>query len=937
MITIRINGKEVQVPSEKAGSLLRFLREDQGLTGTKKGCDGGECGTCTVLVDGVARRACRVSLETLEGASVRTVESLSGPQGYHPVQQALAESGAVQCGFCTPGLAMAITGLLEKDPDPSEEAIRNALKPNLCRCTGYAAVLRAVRQAAGWMREGDPPPPRTGGPGGVGESPVPRDVWDKVRGRTLFADDLSRPGMLWGKIVYARVPRARIRSVDVREARAVPGVVRVAVASDIPGENAFGILVREQPVLAGEEICYVGDPLAVVYAETPEAAEEGAKNVRADLEELPGVHSPEEAREAPEPAVRGKRTLSHTRVRRGDAQAGFAQAAVVREGEFSVPFVEHGYLEPESALSYYDEEGILTLESPGQGSYLYHQMICAMLGLPEEKVRVIGTPAGGGFGGKEEPICQLHSALGTWLTGAPVKITLTREESILASTKRHAETIRARLGAREDGTLVAGQARIDVDTGAYASLGGPVAFRSGVVAMGPYSIENVETDAVSYYTNNPVGGAMRGFGSTQVAFSSEVLLDMVRVELGMDPFEIRLKNALAPGRQTITGQTLDEGEAYPEALEAVREALAREETLRKPPAPGWSVGVGLAGAYKNVGLGIGLRDQAGAILELSAEGIGLYHGSAELGQGTSAVLSQIAQEASGIPWWVFRVRTNDTACCPDGEETTASRQTYISGNAVRIAAGEFGEKWNAFLRDELELDGDPVWEEGGIRTADGQSYPWARLAREAAQRGIPLRCGCEYAAPDTVPLPERHTPQPGEPPENYRIHAAYCFAAQAAIVAVEHATGKVRVEKIIAASDAGRAINPALVRGQIEGGVVMGMGYALGEELLLDRGRPLSTTLSRCGIPRITEAPEIEAIVVERATPEGPYGAKGMGELSLNPTAPAIANAIFDAVGYRAMRLPIRAEAIREWLAEQGEQAAGDPGPRKGDTGDGTR
>ena len=924
-VTFEVNGRKQVTDSDLYPNLLRYLREGLGLYSVKNGCEKAQCGTCTVIVDGLAKRSCTLKLAKLDGARIETLEHLTEGGTLHPLQQAFIEEGAIQCGFCTPGMIMAAKALLDGNPEPSVEEIQKALRFNLCRCTGYVSVVRAIQKAAEVMR-GDGQFAGHQPQGRLGDSPWRKDALAKVTGMPIYADDRSFPDMLYGQLVYSPHGHARILAIDTSEAAACPGVVRVATHHDIPGQKVMGIIVEHQQILAEEEVVFTGDPVAVIYAQTLEAAREAAKRVQVEYEELPGVYNPMEARDSDRGFLHitkkeyhhREKILSHTQVRRGDPQEGFAQSDVILEEDFTVPFVEHAYLEPEAGLTHYDKDGVLVLYTANQGSVLWKKMMSKMLDLPLEKVRVVSTPAGGGFGGKEEPTVQLHCALGTFLTGRPVKITMTREESIMASTKRHAEWMHYKIGAKRDGTLMAIQADILVDTGAYASLGMPVTFRSGVCTAGPYSFPHAFTDSTSYYTNNPPGGAFRGFGSTQVAFASEVLLDELARALGMDPFELRIKNAIGPGKQTITGQTLEEGEAFLETLVAVRDALDRDRDRFKPSGPGKRIGIGIAGSYKNVGLGTGIPDKAGAYMTLEDGVVTLYHGAAELGQGPSTILAQIASEASGVPYDIMEVVANDSDLCPDGEETTASRQTYISGNAVKMAAEEFRGLLEGFLKNSLRMTGPLVLSDCGVQTEDGRTrVTWEEISEQARQDGVSLRVQAEFEAPHTVMLPKNNLPGPDDDPARFKIHAAYCYAAHAVILEVDEATGEVTVLKVIAASDLGRAVNPQQARGQVEGAVMMGLGYGLTEECVLEKGRLVSNSLTKLGVPKITDMPEMEIILVESPVPTGPYGAKGMGELPVNPAAPAVCNAIYDAVGVRIRSLPATKEKILEALKAQ--------------------
>lgn len=920
-IALTVNGVEhfLELTENEPITLLEYLRHHLGLMGAKNGCGQGHCGACTVIVDGQAKRACLLKLVRLDGSEVETVENLSRDGELHPLQTAFLRLNAVQCGFCTPGMLMSAKALLDRNPDPSEREIRTALAGNICRCTGYLPVLRAVRQAAAVLR-GEAPSAGSSvetAVGGVGQSPQRRDGRAKVTGQPIYADDMVLPEMVYGKLLLSAQAHARIIRIDTGEAEKAPGVVAVLTARDIPGRNGFGLLNPHQPVLAGEVVRFLGDPVALVLAESAAEAEAALPLIQVVYQPLPGIFSPAEAQEpGAEPIHAHGHIISQTRVRRGDVEAGFRQAAAIVEADYQVPFVEHAYLEPEAGLSCPDGQGGVILWTASQGSHAFREMIAASLALAEDKVRVIYTPAGGAFGGKEEPTVQIHCALGSLLTDRPVKMTLSRMESIRMSTKRHAERMHYRLGASEDGRLLAFEAQVDADTGAYDSLGKPVVFRSGVVTAGPYQIPHVRIDSTGWYTNNPPGGAFRGFGSTQVAFAAEVTMDMLARQLGLDPFQLRRINALESGAETVTGQVLGPGVGYLETLAAVETALQAERD-RYQPAPGKKLGVGIASAYKNVGIGSGKSDLAGAILELDPQaGILLKVGAADMGQGSDTVLAQIAHEVTGIPLEEIQVVSNDTALCPSGQVTTASRQTYVSGQAVLQAAEKF-------RRDLIAaLDGKPadqlLYQPKQVRCGEQGSYiSWRELARRLQSEKRPLRAEATYVAPRTYPLPDHHTPLPGEDPELFNIHFAYVFATQAAIVQCDEVSGETQVLKVIAATDIGRAIHPEMAKGQVEGAVVMGIGYALSESFITDQGRIVSDTLAKLKLPRSSDAPEIDVILIEKEQPDGPFGAKGMGELPINPTAPAVINAIYDALGVRICSLPASPEKVRQALAEK--------------------
>lgn len=921
-VTFLVNGESCRVEDPGDLTLLAYLRGCLGLIGSKNGCSRGHCGSCTVIIDGKAKRACLVRAAALSGSSIETIENLSVGGGLHPLQEAFMKEGAVQCGFCTPGMIMAAKALLDANPHPSPEEIQRALRHNLCRCTGYAAIIRAVQLAARMMR-GEAAAGIAAGGGGpagaeIGASPIKKDARAKVTGSPLYAGDISFEGMIFGKLLLSRYPFARIKKIDYGQAAAAPGVVKVLTAGDIPGRNGFGLLTPHQPVLTGDVARYTGEPVALVLAESEAAAESALGLIAVEYEPLPGVFSPEEGMKPGAPPLHpGGNLLHHVPIRKGNTKRAFAGAAVIVEGDYTTPMVEHAYLETEAAVARLEEDGTITIWTASQGSRAFREMIAASLNIPEEKVRVIYTPAGGAFGGKEEPTVQIHCALGAMLTGRPVKMALTRRESILISTKRHGARMYYRHGAAADGRIVAVEARVTLDAGAYESLSKPVVLRAAITAAGPYAIPNVKVDAYGVYTNHPPGGAFRGFGTTQTAFGAEQQMDRLAAALKLDPFALRRMNALAPGKTTITGQLVQGDCGYLQTLAAVERSLKQYTQNLPRPAPGRKIGIGVAGAYKNVGLGAGKKDRAGAKLEIDPLGrVLLMVGAADMGQGSDTALAQLAARETGLAFDDICVISNDTAQTPDGGVITASRQTYISGHAVLGAARQFNAALGRCLAEAFHLDeGEYKPVPGGVKIARKESrtfnrfIPYRELAAAAARAGAALTGEFVYTAPITFPLRERADHVEGVPPEQYNVHFTYCYATQAAVVEVDESSGRVKVLHLIAAQDLGTAIHPQNSRGQIEGAVVMGIGYALSEALVLKNGFVLTDSLAGLKLPKITDAPTIETLLVEEES-SGPLGAKGMGELPVNPTAPAIISAIYNAVGVRITDLPAGAEKI---------------------------
>lgn len=923
-IHLTVNGQKVEAVVNPEMTLLTFLREELGLTGAKDGCGEATCGTCTVIVDGKARRACVLKMKRMQGRHVETIESLADRDRLHPLQYAMVREGAIQCGFCTPGLVMAAKALLDEVPIPSEEEIKKALRHNLCRCTGYRPIITAVQEAARLLGRGVTAVPASelypAEDRVVGQGVARVDGVDKVTGRLQYSADLHREGMLHTKVLRAAYPHARLLSVDTTAAERAPGVVAVLTAKDVPGRNRYGIIRKDQPVFAEDKVRYLGETVAAVYAESEAQAEAALALIEVEYEPLPVIENPQQALAAGAAAIHEDGNLAcHIPIRKGDIEVGFAAADVIVEGEYFTPTVEHGYLEPEAGLAEPGDGGSVTVYVGSQSSIHDQEDIAASLDLPLDKVRVVHMPMGGGFGGKEDITVQIIAALGAVKTGRPTKFVWTRGESLLASGKRHAEWLRYRTGATLDGKLVAGEVEIHGDGGAYASATDAVLFRSATFSCGPYKVPHVKVDVYGAFTNSPPSSAFRGFGNPQATFAAENQMDRLAEALGMDPVDFRLRNILEPGDLTVTGHLLQHSVGARSTLEAVHDAVQGME-FPEPP-PGQKIGVGYAASYKNVGLGSGMEDGAGARLILQPNGdVLLREGAMDMGQGSDTAMVQIAAQTLGVPFNRIRLRVGDTAKDPSGWMTTASRQTFVTGNAVFQAAKGLRAELIAAVAEGLGLSAaDVTLANGAFYLVDGgkRLQFLDDVAARAAAEGKTFEHESFYIAPQTYPVPDQvdTQPVPGKDPDETRLHFAYSFAAQAAIVAVNEDSHEIEVLEVVSASDVGEPINPQGVLGQIEGGIVMGMGYALSEEFRLEGGKPITNTYARIGLPRITQVPQMVAISVSNAHPEGPYGAKGMGELPMSPTAAAIGNAVYDAIGVRIHSLPItpdKIEAARE-------------------------
>lgn len=923
---LTVNGKAITIDPQPGEMLADLLRERLGLSGTKIGCNEAECGACTVLVDDEPVLACTYPAAKAADREVLTIEGLglvsdpqegeAGMEKLHPLQQAFVRHGAVQCGFCTPGQIMTAYALLKGSPDPSEAEIRAALKDTLCRCAGYPAIIRAVQSAARALREGEEnePPglslsaaPETV----VGTQLIRPDAVSKITGEAKFTDDLEFEGMLHARVKRAGVPHAIVTRIDVGKAAILPGVAAVLTAENIPGEQNHGLVIYDWPALVGigERVRYVGDAIAIVAAESREIATRALELIKVDYEPQPVISDPVQAHQPDVPALHPDgNLLKHIKVRKGDVGQGFAEADVLLEHTFHTVTTDHVFLEPECSIARPTKDGRMEIYVGSQIPYGDRHQVARALGWPEERVRILGQLMGGGFGGKEDISGQIHAALLAQATGRPVKLLFDRHESLLVHPKRHATQIRIKVGARRDGCLTLVETELYGDSGAYASLGEKVMTRATTHSSGPYEMPHARADCYAMYTNNPPCGAFRGFGVTQSAFAIESVMDMLAETLAMDPVELRRLNALRVGSVTNTGQELHESVGLVECIERVSaemHRLAGEKPFEARAVPGaqylrraWGFAVG----YKNTGLGGGAPDKAGAEVELFEDGtLEVRTSSAELGQGLVTVLRMIVAQEFDLPPGLVRVLVMDTDLTPDGGPTTASRQTYVSGNAALHAARTLRQAIVTTLAEKFDRPPEQVRFVEGLAQVNGNAIPLGEVVDMLGAEGREARAMYEYWAPETKPLG-----QGGD------MHFAFSFAAQAAEVEVNTRTGEVRVLRVIAANDVGRAINPLGLQGQVEGGVMMGLGNALTEHFIVEEGQVFTDRLARYRMPSIVHTPEITSIVVEHPTAEGPYGAKGVGELVSIPTTPAITNAIYNAVGVRVHRLPVdQAEIVK--------------------------
>ncbi len=926
-ISLTVNGKQYSLESISGETLSTLLRQRLRLTGTKIGCDEAECGACTVLVDGEPIMSCVYPAERADGKTIVTIEGLAQrvheEMKLHPLQEAFVEHGAVQCGFCIPGQIMTAYALLKRNPNPNSDEIRFALKDTLCRCAGYPSIENAILAAAQSLRTGEPiKPPHI--PDSihnhniVGRTHLRPDAVEKVNGKAIYTDDLVFDGMLYAKVRRAMIPHGILKKLDISKAKAHPHVVAVLTAEDIPGEHNHGLVIYDWPTIVGvgERVRYVGDAIALVAAETPEIAEQAAGQIEAEFGLLPVITNPVQARQEGQPQLHPNgNLLKHIKVRKGDMDKGFAEADVILEHTFHTAITDHAFLEPECSIAVPVGKR-MEIYVGSQIPYQDRTQVARVMGWDESRVRIVGQLMGGGFGGKEDVMGQIHSAMLANVTQRPVKLLFDRHESLLVHPKRHATQIRVKIGAKKNGRLVAVDTELYGDTGAYASLGEHVMTRATTHSAGPYDIPHVRADCYAMYTNNPPAGAFRGFGVTQSAFAVESMMDMLAEKLNMDRIELRRMNALHVGSITNTGQELRESIGLTECMDKVSSAmcqvsgLSREDIFKPhvtPDKPHLIRSWGFAAAYKNTGLGGGAPDKSGAEVELYDDGMfEVRSSSAEMGQGLVSVMRMIVAEEMSVAPEQVRVLVMDTDLTPNGGPTTASRQTFVTGNASRYAAKTLRNAITATLAEKYDVKPEQIKFEGGIVHANGHSMTYAEVAKEMKSMGQQPRAIYEYEAPKTQPLGTG-----GD------MHFAFSFGVQAAEVEVNKLTGEVRVLKVISANDVGMAVNPLGLQGQIEGGVMMGLGNCLTEEFIMDNGYVVTDHLARYRVPGIMLTPEITAIIVEHPTAEGPYGAKGVGEICSIPTTPAITNAIYNAVGVRIDRTPVDQELIAREIWER--------------------
>ncbi|MBW1615379.1 MAG: selenium-dependent xanthine dehydrogenase [Deltaproteobacteria bacterium] len=845
MINFILNGKKISYSGAKDLKLINWIRDIQKVKSVKDGCSGqGVCGACLVEIDGKAKLACSVSMGKLQNATILTLDGF--PEKIKlALGKAFVASGAIQCGFCSPGMLSRAKILLDKNPTPNREEVIKAIKPNLCRCTGYVKIIDAILLAAKAIRENKEISFERHGFGA--SSPKYKGL-QKALGRSEFTDDIEFDGMLYGALCFTEHPRAKILSVNISIAESMQGVVKVLTANDIPGKRYLGIVVKDWPVYIaeGETAHCIGDALACVVAASEEKAREAVKSIKVEYKIYDPITDPKEALKSAIKIHPNGNILKESSIRYGnDLKRVFEASEYVVSETFRTQRIEHAFLETESCIATYKND-IITVYSQSQGIYEDREQIAKMLNISEKNVNIKLIAAGGAFGGKEDLTVQGHAALASYHLKKPVKVKLNRFESMKMHPKRHPMEMEYGLGADKKGKFTGLYARIIGDTGGYASIGGPVMDRAATHAGGAYYIPNIDVKSIAVYTNNPVCGAMRGFGVNQVTFAIESLIDQLCEKGEFDRWEIRYKNALDKGLTVTSGHKLRKEAGLKKALLTLKEEYKKAEFA------------GIACAIKNCGVGNGIPEISRVKIKISKNGkISILHGWSEMGQGIDTVLIQMLcerlqlKEASNIE--VIVATENETI----GGSTTASRGTFLAGKALLSAA------------DKLKKD----MEKNSMEELAGKTYEGEYI--------------CDWTTP---------ADSTGE----VISHFAYSFAVQLAIL---NKQGKIK--KIKAVHDSGKVVNKKLFEGQIEGGIAMGLGYALGESLPTDKGQIINSKLGKLGLPRSSDIPEIEVVSTEIYDADAPFGAKGVGEIACIPTAPAIAAAYKKFDGKKRTKLPL--------------------------------
>ncbi|MDI7261314.1 MAG: molybdopterin-dependent oxidoreductase [Thermodesulfobacteriota bacterium] len=908
-IELKVNGRTVRSSEGGNQTLLEFLREQLDLTGTKRGCGQGDCGACTVLIDGQPTNSCLVLLSEVAGRDITTIEGLSQDGKLHPLQQAFVDHDAIQCGFCTPGMILTAAALLNENPHPTPEEIRQYLQGNLCRCTGYNKIVKAIQSTASCHPDKEEEQAATPG---VTRLEAP----EKTTGNATFTGDMKRRGMLTGKILRSQIPHARIKKIRTDKALLAPGVSVVITDEDFP-DVRIGFQIQDEVVLARDKIRYMGEPVAAVAAIDEQTALRALDLIELELEELPGVFTFAHSIDPSAPLIHEKfkeytskipmnregNICLHTKIKKGDIEKGFAESDEVFEDTYTMPVVHQAPLEPRAALAEVDHNGRLHVWCSTSRPFIIRSGLAEALDLPMSDIRVTGTRIGGGFGGKGEISIEPIAAMLAMKSKRPVKIELTRQEDFLSATPRHSMEISIKTGVKRDGMLLAKQALIKVDTGAYAYFGPNTTSNVALLITGPYNIPNLSIEGICVYTNKISCGPCRGPGAPQAHFAAETQMDRIASKLGMDPIELRMKNALKANHLTATGQVLTEG-GYQETLAQLKKYMEKHLTVLPEVDETKTLGVGVAGGWWGMA-GFG----SSATVRLNEDGtVILSIGSVEIGAGSDTAMALLVSEELGIPLERIRVISGDTDTCPYDFGAIGSRTTQAMGVAVYQAIDGVKKQLLGFAEQHLKVPEESLTIGGGriyVSERPDISIPIAKAAHQ-----LSLVKGGPVVATGT-----HTTPNPPFNPEFIESHTVparpfFAYGAQAVAVQVDKTTGKVDVLKVVAAHNVGKAIFREGIEGQIDGGVAMGLGYALSEEVIFSNGRPVNDSFLDYRLPTSMDVPEIVSVIVEKENAKSPEDIRGVGEPATIPTAAAVANAVYDAVGVRVNHLPLTPEKV---------------------------
>ena len=909
-IRFKLNGQACSIASNPVTRTSDVLREELGLTGTKVGCDAGDCGACTILIDGEQRFACLTAAGQLEGCDVQTVEGLAKDGKLSPLQQAFHRYGAAQCGICTPGMLMAAQSLLNVKPNPSREEVEDALGGVLCRCTGYSKIVAAVLEASGTETQELP----ADADSGFGSRTRKVDGEPKLLGTEIYGADTAPDDSLWMRVVRSPHPRATfVLPSPEKIIEENPGLMRILTWQDVPGNNGFGIYphIKDQPVLAKDQVRYRGEAVAALIGDR--------KSIEAVTDDDLGIEwVPQDAIESYESALEGKispvqeihedNLLARGFLKKGNAESVYEQSLIKAQGTWETSYVEHAYIEPEAGYAVKRGQRLELFVST-QTPYMDRDEVAQVLGIAPDQVRIIPSAVGGGFGGKLDCSVQPLLAVAAWILEKPIRCTFTRPESLASSTKRHPAKMKASASCDKDGSLTSLSFEGDFNTGAYASWGPTVADRVPIHCSGPYFVPNILAKTRALLTNGPPSGAFRGFGVPQSAIAHEALMDSLAEQTGIDPLEFRLKNALRKGQKTGSGQLLENSVGQAECLEALQtrwqewrkaseEFNNHSEIIKR--------GVGIGCCWYGCG-NTSMSNPSTMRVGINSEGtITLYNGAMDIGQGANTIMIQICAEALGLPASSFQFIMGDTDLTADAGKTSASRQAFVSGRASQLAGEHLRAQIIHLAEAEedanLRLDGSTLW----VQDKNGEHS--ILLSDLLPRTNGDVLVGEGTFDPPTTKLDENGQGSP---------YATYGFGAHIAEVEVDLKLGTTRVLRLAAAHDVGKTVNPTQVEGQIQGGVAQGLGMALMEEYV----QGVTENLHDYLIPTVGDMPDIEILLIEDPEPLGPFGAKGIGEHALIPTAPAILGGIRQATGVSIHRIPATPDRVLQAIQQKGMQA----------------